>query len=74
MPSTQILEYGFAWHPRNNTGAAYIVTQGGRKLRLPIDGAAEFAAVAAVLSQPAAFYRSDGLIHTQGVAEDEAEE
>ncbi|HYR06727.1 MAG TPA: hypothetical protein VEQ60_03085 [Longimicrobium sp.] len=71
MPSTQISEYGFAWHPGKNAGAAYIVTQGGRKLRVPIEGAAEFAAVAAVLSQPTAFLRSDGLIHSQGVAEDE---
>ncbi|HSM52342.1 MAG TPA: hypothetical protein VLA75_13150 [Thermoanaerobaculia bacterium] len=62
MPRQTIVAYTLAWYPGSNRAQCEIRLADGRSRKVPVESAAELAALAAVLDRGPAYLEDDGRI------------
>lgn len=56
--------YSMGWHPGTATAFVQLILDGGAVVQLSVNGAAELAAVAAILATKQTYLRDDGTLVT----------
>jgi hypothetical protein len=62
MSRRLVKDYAIGWYPGSNRAVLTLVLEDGRRHELPVESAAELAALAAVLQEPRVFLHDDGLL------------
>jgi len=64
MANIQVKSYRLGWDPGDNKGRASIELTDGRKREMPINSAAELAAISTVLKEAPVFLGSNGMLYS----------